>query len=73
MKSKYIALYDGIKQGAFAKYFEKEKLSMYLVKKVYLGAREDALVAIAQLCMEKAVGDRRPGAKRCVFDSEKSI
>lgn len=58
LKSKYIALYDGIKQGAFAKYFEKEKLSMYLVKKVYLGAREDALVAIAQLCMEKAVGDR---------------
>ena len=57
LKSKYIALYDGIKQGAFAKYFEKEKLSMYLVKKVYLGAREDALVAIAQLCMEKAVGD----------------
>lgn len=38
LKSKYIALYDGIKQGAFAKYFEKEKLSMYLVKKVYLGA-----------------------------------
>ena len=56
LKSKYIALYDGIKQGAFAKYFEKEKLSMYLVKKVYLGAREDALVAIAQLCMEKAGG-----------------
>ena len=24
LKSKYIALYDGIKQGAFAKYFEKE-------------------------------------------------
>ena len=25
LKSKYIALYDGIKQGAFAKYFEKNK------------------------------------------------
>ena len=58
LKSKYIALYDGIKQGAFAKYFEKEILSMYLVKKVYLGAREDALVAIAQLCIEKALGNR---------------
>ena len=23
LKSKYIALYDGIKQGAFAKYFDK--------------------------------------------------
>ena len=70
LKSKYIALYDGIKQGAFAKYFEKEKLSMYLVKKVYLGAREDALVAV-----DGKSGGRpdRPGAKRCVFDSEKSI
>ena len=71
LKSKYIALYDGIKQGAFAKYFEKEKLSMYLVKKVYLGAREDALVAIAQLCMEKAVGDRIARERKGVFSIQK--
>lgn len=64
LKSKYIALYDGIKQGAFAKYFEKEKLSMYLVKKVYLGAREDALVAIAQLCMEKRWETGLPGSEK---------
>lgn len=71
LKSKYIALYDGIKQGAFAKYFEKEKLSMYLVKKVYLGAREDALVAIAQLCMEKAVGDRIARERKGVASIQK--
>lgn len=71
LKSKYIALYDGIKQGAFAKYFEKEKLSMYLVKKVYLGAREDALVAIAQLCMEKAVGDRIARERKGVSSIQK--
>lgn len=71
LKSKYIALYDGIKQGAFAKYFEKEKLSMYLVKKVYLGAREDALVAIAQLCMEKAVGDRVARERKGVSSIQK--
>lgn len=71
LKSKYIALYDGIKQGAFAKYFEKEKLSMYLVKKVYLGAREDALVAIAQLCMEKAVGNRIARERKGVSSIQK--
>lgn len=73
LKSKYIALYDGIKQGAFAKYFEKEKLSMYLVKKVYLGAREDALVAIAQLCMEKAVGDRIARERKGVSSIQKKV
>ena len=71
LKSKYIALYDGIKQGAFAKYFEKEILSMYLVKKVYLGAREDALVAIAQLCIEKAVGNRIARERKGVASIQK--
>ena len=69
LKSKYIALYDGIKQGAFAKYFEKETLSMYLVKKVYLG--EDALVAIAQLCIEKAVGNRIARERKGVASIQK--
>lgn len=71
LKSKYIALYDGIKQGAFAKYFKKETLSMYLVKKVYLGAREDALVAIAQLCIEKAVGNRIARERKGVASIQK--
>ena len=35
-RSRYIALYDGIKQGAFARYFDREELSLYLVKKIYL-------------------------------------
>ncbi|MBS6194820.1 MAG: nitric oxide reductase activation protein [Clostridiales bacterium] len=56
LRSKYIALYDGIKQGAFAKYFDKETLSLYLVKKVYLQAEEGALLEVARLCMEEAVG-----------------
>lgn len=57
-RSKYLALYDGIKQGAFAKYFDKHQVSMYLVKKVYLHAEEGALLEVAQLCMEEAVGER---------------
>lgn len=32
-KSKYVALYDGIKQGAFARYFNREEYSLYLVKR----------------------------------------
>ena len=32
-KSKYIALYDAVKQGAFSKFFDRESLSMYIVKK----------------------------------------
>ena len=32
-KSKYIALYDAVKQGAFSKYFDQDALSMYIVKK----------------------------------------
>ena len=35
LRSKAIALYDGIKQGALAKYFDKDLLGMYLVKKVF--------------------------------------
>lgn len=58
LKSRYIALYDGIKQGAFAKYYDKEELSLYLVKKLFVHAHEDALVNIAQLCIEEAVEEK---------------
>lgn len=65
LRSKAIALYDGIKQGAFARYFDKEKMSLYLVKKIFLQAGEAELTAIAQMCIEEAVGGRiraeRPG------------
>ncbi len=33
LRSKDIAIYDGIKQGALAKFFDKDFLGMYLVKK----------------------------------------
>ena len=66
-RSRAIALYDGIKQGAFAKYFQKDEMGMYLVKKVFLNADEGALTAIAQLCIEEAIGERirreRPGVE----------
>lgn len=65
LRSKDIALYDGIKQGALAKFFDKDFLGMYLVKKIFLGADEAALTFVSQLCIEEAIGERiceqRPG------------
>ncbi len=58
LQSKYIALYDGIKQGAFARYFDKDELGMYLVKKIFLNAQEAALVSISQICIEEAIHHR---------------
>lgn len=57
-KSKYISLYDAIKQGAFSRYFDKDALGMYLVKKIYLGGEEAPLVQLAQLCVDSAVWKR---------------
>lgn len=54
-KSKYISLYDAIKQGAFSKYFDKDAFGLYLVKKIYLGGEEGPLMSIAQLCVDSGV------------------
>ena len=65
LRSKDIALYDGIKQGALAKFFDIHFLGMYLVKKIFMGADEAALTFVSQLCIEEAIGERiceqRPG------------
>lgn len=66
-RSRDIALYDGIKQGAFARYYDRDAMGMYLVKKVFLQAKESELTVIAQLCIEEAVGEKicqeRPGVR----------
>ncbi|MBR5338410.1 MAG: nitric oxide reductase activation protein [Lachnospiraceae bacterium] len=56
--SKYISLYDAIKQGAIAGFFDREELSLYIVKKVFLGADEDYLIYISQMCLDVAIGER---------------
>ncbi len=67
LRSRDIALYDGIKQGAFARYYDRDSMGMYLVKKVFLQAKESELTLIAQLCIEEAVGEKicqeRPGVR----------
>ncbi|MCI5699363.1 MAG: nitric oxide reductase activation protein [Lachnospiraceae bacterium] len=71
VRSKYIALYDGIKQGAFARYFDKDELAMYLVKKVYLQADEPVLVSVAQMCIEEAICEKITRERRGVASIRK--
>jgi hypothetical protein len=52
------ALYDVVKQGAFARYFSTDDLGMYLMKKLYLGAEERSLMSLAQMCIDQAVVDK---------------
>ena len=67
LRSKAIELYDGIKQGALARYYDKDMLGLYLVKKIFLQAGENELTFVAQLCIEEAIGDKiceeRPGIR----------
>ena len=53
-KSKYISLYDAVKQGAFARFFDKEQFAMYIVKKVYYGAEEAQLLNNAHIIVDAA-------------------
>lgn len=57
-RSHAVGLYDGIKQGAFARYFNREELSLYLMKKIYLHGKEGPLMSLAQLCIEWSVAER---------------
>lgn len=50
-----LALYNAIKQGALAKYFEPEKLALYTMKKCARGADETMLMELTQLCVDTAV------------------
>lgn len=66
-RNKYIALYDAIKQGAFARHFHADELGLYLLKKRYYGADEHPLMSIAQLCADAAsypaIVRERPGVR----------
>lgn len=57
-RSKQSAIYEAIKQGAFAKYFDKELMALYLVKKIYLSAEEQPLLSLSQLCVDAACSKR---------------
>ena len=71
LRSKDIALYDGIKQGALAKFFDKDFLGMYLVKKIFMGADEAALTFVSQLCIEEAIGERICGQRPGIWEMQR--
>lgn len=77
LRSKAIALYDGIKQGALARFYDKDLLGLYLVKKVFLQADEGELTAVAQLCIEEAIGEKiceeRPGIRNMQREAFENI
>ncbi len=66
-ESKYVSMYDAVKQGGFARYFDPDALAMYLLKKISLGAESGALTNIAQMCVDEAVYPKlvreRPGVR----------
>ena len=66
-RSQAMCLYDAIKQGAFAKYFDRDSLALYILKKVYLGADYDMLNSVAQMAVEAScrsrIEDERAGIR----------
>lgn len=62
-RSRYISMYDAVKQGAFARFFDRDILSSYIIKKVYYGADQRSLTEIVQLCLDAAFY-RRASAER---------
>ena len=66
-ESRYAMLYEAIKQGAFARFFDREQFAAYLIRKVYCGAQEGTLMELAQLCVDAAsfprIAAERPGVR----------
>lgn len=66
-RSKYIAMYDAIRQGAFDRFFDRDAFGMYILKKIYYGADEKALTSLAQLVVDEAswykLLPERPGVR----------
>lgn len=65
LRSRSAALYDAMKQGAFARYFDSGELALYMMKKTYLSAQEKPLLELARLCVDAAaypkMAEERPG------------
>ncbi len=75
--SEYLALYNALKQGAFARYFDEEELALYILKKASLEADETELMELVQLCIETAVypliRNTRPGAEEIRTSAWKAL
>lgn len=72
VRSGSAVLYDAMKQGAFARYFNSEELALYMMKKTYLSAQERPLMELAQLCVDAAVYPRTAKERPGTVDIRKS-
>ena len=74
LRSKAIALYDGIKQGALAKYYDRNLLGLYLVKKSLLpGRRGRTDCSSTAMCRRSNRGQNLSGTSGSPGDAEGSI
>lgn len=67
MRSEAMCLYDAIKQGAFAKYYDRELLSLYILKKLYKEADYEILNSVAQMAVESACRNKIEDERAGVF------
>ena len=70
-KSPWVSLYDAVKQGAFSRYFDRNAFGLYLVKKLYYGADEQALTNVAQLAVDSAVYKKISAERKGVAEIRK--
>ena len=54
LRSPNIALYDAVKQGAFAKFFDRDSFYLYILKKIYYGADSGSLNRTSRLVIDGA-------------------
>lgn len=70
-RSPWVSLYDAVKQGAFSRYFDRNVFGLYLVKKLYYGADEQALTNVAQLAVDSAVYKKISAERKGVAEIRK--
>lgn len=70
-RSPWVSLYDAVKQGAFSRYFDRNAFGLYLVKKLYYGADEQALTNVAQLAVDSAVYKKISAERKGVAEIRK--
>lgn len=70
-RSPWVSLYDAVKQGAFFRYFDRNAFGLYLVKKLYYGADEQALTNVAQLAVDSAVYKKISAERKGVAEIRK--
>lgn len=70
-RSPWVSLYDAVKQGAFSRYFDRNAFGLYLVKKLYYGADEQALTNVAQLVVDSAVYKKISAERKGVAEIRK--